>query len=603
MATRYAVANGNWSATATWDGGTLPGAADDVYANNKTVTIDQNVTALSIRTEAAAGINAGGGFTLAAAYNITADLYAGGSNCLTYSANSPTAVTITGNLFGSSTTNSTSALLISGTGTCTINGNLTGGTGASASARRAAAITNSATLIINGNLSASTIGSGTSNQPVLISSAGVTLTITGNLNSGLSSVIGSNTSYLSGSITITGSLNAATVASGATVVSINGQTLTVNNNQTLPSNATGGLIASTSGSNTAQVTLNGSITSSSTSTTFQAISINSGTASCSITGNLVANGTTELVRLNSSNCSTTITGDIVRNSNNTVVSFFGTGSALTINGNVSATFTAGSNVITISGTNQTFIVNGNILHCLGGTGGLGGHGTLSFGANNVTATINGNVIGAPTPVSSASHCILIGGTGSLTINGTVTAGDLTNTTAIFAGGASPFTLIIRRVVGNGFGAGITNRGEAYAVSNVSVPTQLIVKEFEFGPAGAVPVRGYCQIVGTTDRIALFRNSSGTQITLVDPATLVTPPAVTDVRSGVVYNNGNLTGTLAVPPVNQVAAGIAVDNTVGTAALTQASVWDYALSSASSVAGSVGEKLKKAASTADVVAFS
>jgi hypothetical protein len=52
----------------------------------------------------------------------------------------------------------------------------------------------------------------------------------------------------------------------------------------------------------------------------------------------------------------------------------------------------------------------------------------------------------------------------------------------------------------------------------------------------------------------------------------------------------------------VAAGVAVDNTVGTAVLTQANVWDYALSSASSTAGSVGEKLKKAATAADIVAL-
>lgn len=43
MAIRYAVASGNWSNTATWDGGTLPGAGDTVYLNNKLVDIDQVV--------------------------------------------------------------------------------------------------------------------------------------------------------------------------------------------------------------------------------------------------------------------------------------------------------------------------------------------------------------------------------------------------------------------------------------------------------------------------------------------------------------------------------------------------------------------------------
>lgn len=45
MALRYAAANGNWSNVSTWDGGaSIPGNGDTVYANNKTVTIDQNIT-------------------------------------------------------------------------------------------------------------------------------------------------------------------------------------------------------------------------------------------------------------------------------------------------------------------------------------------------------------------------------------------------------------------------------------------------------------------------------------------------------------------------------------------------------------------------------
>jgi len=43
MAIRKAVATGNWSDTATWDGGTIPGLNDTVYANGYTVTLDQAI--------------------------------------------------------------------------------------------------------------------------------------------------------------------------------------------------------------------------------------------------------------------------------------------------------------------------------------------------------------------------------------------------------------------------------------------------------------------------------------------------------------------------------------------------------------------------------
>lgn len=64
MALRYAVASGNWSNTATWDGGTLPTSADDVYSNTFTVTIDQNINVLSLRNTAGAPAVAGGAFVV-----------------------------------------------------------------------------------------------------------------------------------------------------------------------------------------------------------------------------------------------------------------------------------------------------------------------------------------------------------------------------------------------------------------------------------------------------------------------------------------------------------------------------------------------------------
>jgi hypothetical protein len=64
MANVYAIKTGNWSDVTVWNTGALPTSADDVFSNNFTVTIDQNVTVLTIRNSSATGITAGGSFRI-----------------------------------------------------------------------------------------------------------------------------------------------------------------------------------------------------------------------------------------------------------------------------------------------------------------------------------------------------------------------------------------------------------------------------------------------------------------------------------------------------------------------------------------------------------
>jgi hypothetical protein len=112
MANRYAVATGNWSNTATWDGGTLPGAGDDVRANGFTVTIDQNITVLSIRNEALAPAVLGGKFLVnSTGRTVNCDIYAANSDCLEIAGFSGT-VTVNGN--GYATGNNGSAVTVNG---------------------------------------------------------------------------------------------------------------------------------------------------------------------------------------------------------------------------------------------------------------------------------------------------------------------------------------------------------------------------------------------------------------------------------------------------------------------------------------------------------
>jgi len=83
MAEKYAVVNGLWSATGTWDGGVKPVGGDTVHANGFNVDIDEDITVDSIRTDAGVTASAGGSFDwLDGCETITADAIAGSSSCL-----------------------------------------------------------------------------------------------------------------------------------------------------------------------------------------------------------------------------------------------------------------------------------------------------------------------------------------------------------------------------------------------------------------------------------------------------------------------------------------------------------------------------------------
>jgi hypothetical protein len=75
MANRYAIATGNWSNPAIWDGGTLPQAGDVVRPNGFTVTIDQDINVSELTNDASAPAVAGGSFTFGAGRIINANIY------------------------------------------------------------------------------------------------------------------------------------------------------------------------------------------------------------------------------------------------------------------------------------------------------------------------------------------------------------------------------------------------------------------------------------------------------------------------------------------------------------------------------------------------
>jgi hypothetical protein len=75
MALRYAVASGNWSNPATWDGGlTIPGSGDTVRPNTYTIYIDQDITITELTNNTSSPSTQGGKFILLNGVTVTGNL-------------------------------------------------------------------------------------------------------------------------------------------------------------------------------------------------------------------------------------------------------------------------------------------------------------------------------------------------------------------------------------------------------------------------------------------------------------------------------------------------------------------------------------------------
>jgi hypothetical protein len=180
MAVRYAVATGNWSDTATWNGGTLPTSADDVFSNNFTVTIDVDVTVLSIRNTAQSPAVAGGGFVLNNGLTVTTGangFIVGGVTLITYASTSGQESTLIGKVNQSTVIlGSNVGILFSGAGTLNIIGDLIPWLNAQFSNKIPVQITGDGTLNIVGNLI-----SGYNSPALRISGVNSITNITGNI--------------------------------------------------------------------------------------------------------------------------------------------------------------------------------------------------------------------------------------------------------------------------------------------------------------------------------------------------------------------------------------------------------------------------------------
>ena len=214
-----------------------------------------------------------------------------------------------------------------------------------------------------------------------------------------------------------------------------------------------------------------------------------------------------------------------------------------------------------SGAGIINIVSGNVT---GGSGASYGIANIAGGAVNV---LNGNVTGG----AAGSYGIYQTGAGSVSVTGNISA---SSTTIGLLASAGTVTVNGTFTALNGQNA-ISYSGQLVRASG----------SFIYSVNGTIPINAARIQLITTPTLSKTRFALDGLATYVDMYTADNTdlgPTTNNVRSGVTYSG--MTGTLAVPLPSQVAVGVPTDNTVGTAALTPAAVWEYATRTLTAGAG-------------------
>lgn len=313
----------------------------------------------------------------------------------------------------------------------------------------------------------------------------------------------------------------------------------------------------------------------------------------------------------------TVIGSVLGGTTNstTAIEVTGTGT-LGIQGAVTAGTTSYRDAIRITG-NATVSVHGNVTG--GGSGGDGSTAILSTGTN-VVLSIVGDV--KPLPSGARSRTVSFSG-GALAITGAVWGADGPLASAGVVLGAGPLTCtVVGEVRGNAISpaiaagaggnnitvtgpiiAGSAQPGISFLVNGagiidvtgpIAAPSGLIhpihstntdsgyvllCSDLEDGNDGTVAV--FARRIVHADKanhLLRFANEAGyptgTKLVRASLDYASDAPAEGNVRHGVVYANSMYEGSCRVPPAASVMAGVPVDNTVGTAALTAQEVWEF-----------------------------
>jgi hypothetical protein len=551
----FATKSGNWSDTTLWNTLALPTVNDDVWSNNFLVYVDGNFRVISVRNKATTGINAGGGFILNNGVSLSANVEGSGvtgstNACVRFLSAAPSFATIVGNISANNTAiTAPIAVYHNGTGTLNIFGNGLGG--------------------INNNTDAST--------GYIDNNSTGTINISGNIIGGSNTTIFGIDNNSTGTINITGNVLAGTLSQGI-FVSVGGNV-----------NIIGNLIGQ-----------NGRIALH-----------NNGNGNIFVLGNVLAN--TGFGILNSSGGRATVYGYVSGG-------FGGTGQNNRYGIENYGTLFLSGDAYGTGVTNDTYGVynlNTGVLYmtgnCFGGNSAAGDrpygvrhaarlgsatiYGNAYGGARNsghgigvtdgASIEVFGNVFGG---TAAPSYGIFIDVNSGAIVNGNAYGGTGLNSSGAF-NNATGFLQVNGLAIGNGFGLGSAGINSAPGIFGSQTGTT-IIQGLSCGPRGQWPTAGNVFIIPTnTSTATLFTSASAAQVLFTSLSTNITPP-VSSVRLGTRYNLNDYTGTCVIPSISSVLQGVAVDNSIGIAALQPQTVWSVQTSAIDT--NSLGGRLKESA---------
>jgi hypothetical protein len=263
----------------------------------------------------------------------------------------------------------------------------------------------------------------------------------------------------------------------------------------------------------------------------------------------------------------------------------------------STTRNTGTGTLTVVGTligsnssqsNCSCITNaaGGIVNFTGSiTAGTGSSNAGILNTSAGTIIVTGNVTAG---TGSAAYSIHNSSAGTAIVIGNVTAG--TGNTAYGINNSSTGTAII---VGNVIATSATN---AFVSSNASAINKISgnIINHSNGTAAIYATR---YVVDPIPKNSFIQYSNVNQFS-IDSLSAFSMPPVSAVRFGTSFADGTLIGTCKVPSQNSVSVGVPVDNTVGTAFLTPAALFDTSVASLTS-SNTLGARLKNSATVQSV----